>query len=183
MAEETNPLSWRQQRPVSGFQSFRSFGPKSHRTCGVCWVARGQVLLVRQRGTHQWGFPKGSKHPHETQYDCMVRELHEETGLVLADYRPVLLHQQQFRPGTVYFFTLDVDPSTLPLNPQDAQEIEQVAWLPLSQLGHCNLNCITKYVYRTLLCHPDWQDTLLQRARRGVGLKRVPPGAETGSPA
>ena len=178
MSSQEEPLSWRQQRPVQGFGSFRSTR-RGHRTCGACLVSQDQVLLVKQRGTGKWGFPKGSKNDGETNYECMVRELREETGLFLDEHHPAPLHCQRFMACTVYFFTLDVHPSSLPLLPHDTAEIETVAWLPLVCLGQYELNCVTKYVYRTLLSRPLWKEQLVSRQRRTPSLPSTPtPGEE-----
>lgn len=37
----------------------------------------------------EWGFPKGRREPHETEYACALREMWEETGLTENDVIPV----------------------------------------------------------------------------------------------
>ena len=39
--------------------------------------------------TPEWGFPKGRRDPHETEYSCALREMWEETGLSEKDVVPV----------------------------------------------------------------------------------------------
>lgn len=39
--------------------------------------------------TPEWGFPKGRRDPHETEYSCALRELWEETGLSDKDIIPI----------------------------------------------------------------------------------------------
>ena len=41
------------------------------------------VLLIQSKG-HLWGAPKGSCEPSESLFECALRELYEETGLVLS---------------------------------------------------------------------------------------------------
>jgi len=39
--------------------------------------------------TPEWGFPKGRRDPHETEYACALREMWEETGLSEKDVLPI----------------------------------------------------------------------------------------------
>jgi 8-oxo-dGTP pyrophosphatase MutT (NUDIX family) len=39
--------------------------------------------------TPEWGFPKGRREPHESEYLCALREMNEETGLSEADITPI----------------------------------------------------------------------------------------------
>jgi 8-oxo-dGTP pyrophosphatase MutT (NUDIX family) len=39
--------------------------------------------------TPEWGFPKGRRDPHETEYTCALREMWEETGLSENDIVPI----------------------------------------------------------------------------------------------
>jgi 8-oxo-dGTP diphosphatase len=50
----------------------------------------GEVLLVHRPRYDDWTFPKGKAHDGETDEECAVREVHEETGLrcTLGDELP-----------------------------------------------------------------------------------------------
>ncbi len=41
-----------------------------------------EVLIVHRPRYHDWSFPKGKAHGDETDEECAVREVEEETGLV-----------------------------------------------------------------------------------------------------
>ena len=41
----------------------------------------GRVLLIRRRDNLEWAFPAGGMELDESVYDCVVREVKEETGL------------------------------------------------------------------------------------------------------
>lgn len=49
----------------------------------ICRDEQGRVLLAKHHDYHQWAFPGGSIDPDETPADAAVREMWEETGLVV----------------------------------------------------------------------------------------------------
>jgi 8-oxo-dGTP pyrophosphatase MutT (NUDIX family) len=51
---------------------------------GVVRDGAGRVLLVQQRDGEVWSTPGGSVEPDETPADAVVREVWEETGLLVA---------------------------------------------------------------------------------------------------
>ena len=40
-----------------------------------------QLLLIRRRDNRRWAMPAGAMELDESVYDCMLREVHEESGL------------------------------------------------------------------------------------------------------
>lgn len=55
-----------------------------------------KVLLVQSRG-QMWGPPKGSMNPQESTLDCAIREVWEETGLLLNESqldRPIVIRSK-----------------------------------------------------------------------------------------
>ena len=62
------------------------------RSYGVIPVHNGKFLLLKQNKGH-WGFPKGHKEGNETDEECALRELKEESGIancVLSDFPPIV---------------------------------------------------------------------------------------------
>ena len=51
---------------------------------GVVRDEAGRLLLVRQRDDGRWSTPGGAIEPDETPADAVVREVWEETGLLIA---------------------------------------------------------------------------------------------------
>jgi len=51
------------------------------RAAGGVIVRDGSVLVVHRPKYDDWTFPKGKALPDESDEDCAVREVHEETGL------------------------------------------------------------------------------------------------------
>lgn len=52
------------------------------RAAGGVVVRDGKVLLVHRPKYDDWTFPKGKADDGESDEDCALREVHEETGLV-----------------------------------------------------------------------------------------------------
>jgi 8-oxo-dGTP pyrophosphatase MutT (NUDIX family) len=86
---------------------------------GVCVISPQGVLLSQSHNLY-WGIPKGVMEPGEKLVECAVRELYEETGLLL---HPADLHQVVFsfqykkvsRIVSIFFYvsskTFDLDPT------------------------------------------------------------------------
>jgi 8-oxo-dGTP diphosphatase len=54
------------------------------RAAGGVVVRDGEVLLVHRPKYDDWTFPKGKAEAGESDEDCALREVHEETGLHCA---------------------------------------------------------------------------------------------------
>jgi 8-oxo-dGTP pyrophosphatase MutT (NUDIX family) len=56
---------------------------------GIVFNERGQVLLQQRADNGQWSPPAGAVDPHESPADAVVREVWEETGLLVEPVRLV----------------------------------------------------------------------------------------------
>ncbi|MDR7320589.1 MULTISPECIES: NUDIX hydrolase [Catenuloplanes] len=65
--------------------------------------ARGQILLGRRSDDGSWGLPAGAIDPGEQPADAVVREIYEETGVVVEIERigGVALHHSVYPNGVV----------------------------------------------------------------------------------
>jgi 8-oxo-dGTP diphosphatase len=65
---------------------------------GVVFNAEGKILLVEHvfHPKHPWGLPGGWVERRESPQDTLVRELHEETGIIARDILPVLIEQSEY---------------------------------------------------------------------------------------
>jgi 8-oxo-dGTP pyrophosphatase MutT (NUDIX family) len=52
----------------------------------------GRILLVHRADTKRWGLPAGSIELDESIYECLVREVKEETGLDVLSAIPYALY-------------------------------------------------------------------------------------------
>jgi 8-oxo-dGTP pyrophosphatase MutT (NUDIX family) len=64
---------------------------------------RQEVLLVQRRGEASWGMPAGSIELNESIYDCLRREVLEETGLVVEAAVAVALYSSPHFASTNRF--------------------------------------------------------------------------------
>lgn len=98
---------------------------------GVIWTRwRGalQVLLVHRPRYDDWSLPKGKAGGGESDGDCALREVREETGLSCAlgeELGVTAYHDRHDRPKTVRYYLME------PLGgaPSPQSEVDEVRWL------------------------------------------------------
>lgn len=122
-------------RLTSQFQAYKQEIP----TCGAAMLnpAMDKVLMVRSWGSNaRWGFPKGKLSKDETELDCAIREVFEETGF---DITP-LVSCDTFYVDTLssgrcsrIFVVTDV-PEDSVFQTRTRKEISDIKWVPLSAL-------------------------------------------------
>jgi 8-oxo-dGTP diphosphatase len=64
----------------------------------------GQVLLCHRRDMDAWNLPGGGLEPGELPDECVIREVHEETGLVVVVDRLVGVYNKKGRSDLVFAF-------------------------------------------------------------------------------
>jgi ADP-ribose pyrophosphatase YjhB (NUDIX family) len=52
----------------------------------------GHILFIERKGEGKWGMPAGSIEVDESIYDCLVREVKEETGLDVMSAKMVAIY-------------------------------------------------------------------------------------------
>ena len=94
----------------------------------------------------EWGFPKGRRNLHETDYHCAVREFEEESGLTKKQYNvnfnikpldEVFLGSNNIRYRHIYYIaeytdqtkSLEVDKS----NFTQVSEVSNIKWFPYEE--------------------------------------------------
>lgn len=102
---------------------------------GVAWRsgANGlEVLLVHRGHYDDWTIPKGKVDPGESDEECAVREVEEETGLRCRLGRELpSIHwiDRLARPKVARYWLLASEPGS-EARPQN--EIDAVEWLPIA---------------------------------------------------
>ena len=115
--------------------------------CGIClWnESKTKCLLVQQRSTQKWGFPKGACEVHESRLQCMKRELREETGIILDDLKyKTVIELKRFR-YYIFFVQLLQDETSIVIKPVDGYEIQDAQWVSCQEaMTELNLNRVTQ---------------------------------------
>jgi 8-oxo-dGTP diphosphatase len=92
-----------------------------------------QVLLVHRPRYDDWSLPKGKALDGESDEDCALREVREETGLEceLGAELPTVSYASKGRPKRVRYWLME------PLAGEFAphREVDEIAWLGLSEAG------------------------------------------------
>lgn len=123
---------------------------------GAVWrhTAAGdlEVLLVHRPHYDDWSLPKGKADPAESDEDCALREVEEETGLrcALGDH----LHDVEYvdrhgLPKVARYWAMQPVAGRFAVN----QEVDEVRWLTLPQATR-------------VLTRPQDADVLAALARR-----------------
>jgi ADP-ribose pyrophosphatase YjhB (NUDIX family) len=102
--------------------------------------ARGRLLLVR-RGTDPgrglWSVPGGRVEPGETGRDAVVREVREETGLVVAPTDVAGTVERPAPDGSVYViedFVAVLAPDCYPATARAGDDADDVGWFTSEDL-------------------------------------------------
>jgi 8-oxo-dGTP pyrophosphatase MutT (NUDIX family) len=88
------------------------------------------VLLVHRPAYDDWTFPKGKALPNETDEDCAIREVEEETGLLCAleqELPPTVYHDAKGRLKRVRYWVMRPVAGELAFR----HEVDDGRWLPL----------------------------------------------------
>ena len=98
------------------------------RAAGGLVTRDGEVLLVHRPRYDDWTFPKGKAEPGETDEDCALREVLEETGLhcrLGAEAGTTEYVDSKGRPKRVRWWLME--PLQGDFSPTD--EVDEVRWV------------------------------------------------------
>lgn len=90
-----------------------------------------RTLLVHRPRYNDWTFPKGKRDPGESDEQCALREVEEETGLLCAlgdELTPVTYTDHRGRPKTVRYWLMTIvtgNPDQFVIN----DEVDEVRWV------------------------------------------------------
>ena len=98
------------------------------RACGGVIERDGRVVAVHRQKYDDWSLPKGKAHPGESDEECALREIEEETGLrvTLGEELATTMHlDAQRRPKRTRWWRMT--PVSGEFTPSD--EIDGLLWL------------------------------------------------------
>ena len=116
-------------------------------------VSSNKVLLIQSRG-NLWGLPKGTFESDETPEDCAIREVHEETGLLIS--RDKLLNKFIIKNQAYYFY---VEMKQVYIQVQkhvENNDANAIGWIRvecIDKLIKCGTICLN---YHTRLCFENF---------------------------
>jgi 8-oxo-dGTP diphosphatase len=112
--------------------------PDIHVSAAVIVDAEGRVLVVRKQGTTRFMQPGGKPEAGESAAETLIRELHEELGLLLdeADLRPLgtFISAAANEPGhrvVAEAFATSVDPGSVTVQ----AELAELRWITPADLA------------------------------------------------
>ena len=98
----------------------------------------GKILVCRRRNQDgspgKWEFPGGKQEPGETEEECLVREVREETGLTLTRYRARGLLTFVLGNMTEFIHLYTADRWEGEMVPRDACREGVLEWVPKQQV-------------------------------------------------
>ena len=100
---------------------------------------KNRLLLVQSRG-NMWGFPKGSLELNESVLDCALREVQEETSLLI----PFTEDDKKYYLNDIVFFYKNLE-GVPPIDHQKIRKMKNndcsgIAWIDLEcleRMGRC----------------------------------------------
>ncbi len=101
--------------------------------------------VIQGRYTGKWSFPKGHSNKGEEPYDCVKREVFEETGI---QELPNPTSDQRIGFGHYYIFDVEIK---YDLQPQDKKEVMNHRWVTQKELDELQLNVDASYFKKSLI--------------------------------
>ncbi|KAG7890251.1 hypothetical protein KL905_003926 [Ogataea polymorpha] len=131
------PVVWRwgdSQDALAQFGKYKSSIPV--RGCAVLNQKLDKVLLVKGVESSSWGFPRGKISKDETDLDCALRELEEETGFDGREYIDEDEYIERTIQGKNYkIYILAGVPESTKFEPRVRNEICAIAWKDIKSLS------------------------------------------------
>ncbi|MBO4688812.1 MAG: NUDIX domain-containing protein [Clostridiales bacterium] len=144
---------------IHGLNSFDTW-EKERTACRGLVVKDGKLLLSYETVTDQWMIPGGGLEEGEDEKNCLIREMEEETGL-LVEPSDCLLEIDEFYEEwkfvSRYFLCTVVGEGKIAMTEREIEVGMEPRWLPIDE--------ITEIFSR----HADYTDT--DEMRRGMYLR------------
>jgi len=133
--------------PVKKYKTIPS-KTKQHRKGGVVIFnsLKDKILLVQSRGK-MWGFAKGSLEIGETIQECAIRELKEETGIILTIND--ILNKKKISVNKSLYFMYDTLEENGTVQDEDPfNDVNGIGWIKMECLQKLYKNTDMKLNYQ-----------------------------------
>lgn len=120
---------------ILGANRFETF-TKTRTGCRAVILREGKILLSHETGTGWWLVPGGGLEQGETPEECCIREVEEETGVLVKPLRQFLTlyeYYEEYRYISHYFICEITGQGQMRLTENEAARGLEPAWLPLSE--------------------------------------------------
>lgn len=120
---------------ILGANRFEAF-TKTRTGCRAVILREGKILLSHETGTGWWLVPGGGLEQGETPEECCIREVEEETGVLVKPLRQFLTlyeYYEEYRYISHYFICEITGRGQMHLTENEAARGLEPAWLPLSE--------------------------------------------------
>jgi 8-oxo-dGTP pyrophosphatase MutT (NUDIX family) len=116
------------------------------RRAGVILCYNNKVLLVLGKISNKWSFPKGELMEHESFIEGAMRELYEETGIVMDT--EILENAEKIVTEYTTYFKVNIEDMGFLPNPKiiDKKEIKKCRFINILNLNNLKVNHDIKFV-------------------------------------
>lgn len=150
---EQCPLIWKWGDPseaLAHFGKYKSTIPV--RGCALLNPSMDKMLLVKGIESPSWGFPRGKISKGETDVECALRELEEETGFDASD----LIDEDEFVERTIKgknykIFIIKGVPDDTKFIPKVRYEIVDIKWMDIKFLTKAVKTTSNYYLVSSML--------------------------------
>lgn len=120
---------------ISGANRFETF-TKTRAGCRAVVVRDEMILLSRETVSDWWLVPGGGMEEGETPEECVIREVGEETGLIVRPLRQFLTlyeYYEEYRYISHYFICEVTGSGHMHLTDAEKQRGLEPRWIPLQE--------------------------------------------------
>lgn len=111
---------------------------------GCVIIISGKILMVKQKQSGYWGFPKGHLEVNESLEECAIRETAEECGLIVK--QPDFKYQIKIKDVNL-FIVEKFTPGNMQI---DTAEITDVKWFDIANIALLHTSLITKIAIKKI---------------------------------
>lgn len=110
-----------------------------------------KILMVHQALSNKWSVTKGQKDKYESWCRCGFREVQEETGLCLQDFKFSLRLSRFINRFNTRYYVVNLQTNYFPKTKiQDKHEIDEIRWVGISELPSLAMGRLTETILREL---------------------------------
>ncbi len=152
ITEDTSHKNFFQIKPIKKDRCNRSgiIFIKINKNIDCC-----KLIVVRGKNSKIWSFPKGTMNDDESEEECAIREVYEETGILINSLEG--LKKCKFAGKNNYFIYYVKDESEFTFDIKDGIEVDKVEWKTIAELKNLDCNSdirnILTYPEKTHFCH------------------------------